>query len=75
MRHRVVVMLGVAAAVDGYDAGGLLGAAIGLVVGLAGIAGAMVRGRSWGLRGHRIDDRGLRRRCGAALRGRPAASL
>ncbi len=38
-------MLGVAAAVVGYGAGGLLGAAIGLGLGLAGAARAMVRGR------------------------------
>ncbi len=42
---RVVVMLGVAAAVVGYGAGGLLGAVIGLFLGLAGAARAMVRGR------------------------------
>ncbi len=42
---RIVVMVGVAAAVVGYGAGGLLGAVIGLAVGLAGAARAMVRGR------------------------------
>jgi hypothetical protein len=42
---RVVVMLGVAAAVVGYGAGGLLGAAIGLGLGLAGASRAMLRGR------------------------------
>ncbi len=42
---RVVVMLGVAAAVVGYGAGGPLGAVIGLGFGLAGAARAMVRGR------------------------------
>ncbi len=42
---RLIVMLGVAAAVVGYGAGGLLGAVIGLGLGLAGAARAMVRGR------------------------------
>ena len=45
LSDRLVVMLGVAAAVVGYGAGGLLGAAIGLVLGLAGAARAMVQGR------------------------------
>ncbi len=42
---RLVVMLGVAAAVVGYGAWGVLGAVIGLGLGLAGAARAMVRGR------------------------------
>ena len=45
LSDRIVVMFGVAAAVVGYGAGGLLGAAIGLVLGLAVAARAMVRGR------------------------------
>jgi hypothetical protein len=39
-------MAGVAMAVVGYGAGGLPGALVGLAVGLAGAARAMVRGRS-----------------------------
>ncbi len=42
---QIVVMLGVAAAVVGYGAGGVLGAVIGLGLGLVGAARAMVRGR------------------------------
>ncbi len=45
LSDRLVVMLGVAAAVVGYGAGGLLGAAIGLGFGLVGAARAMARGR------------------------------
>jgi hypothetical protein len=42
---RLVVMIGVATAVVGYGSGGLLGAVVGLAVGLVAVARAMVRGR------------------------------
>jgi hypothetical protein len=45
LSDRLVVMAGVAMAVVGYGAGGLPGALIGLAIGLAGAARAMVRGR------------------------------
>ena len=45
LSDRIVVIAGVAAAVVGYGSGGLLGAAIGLALGLAGAARAMVKGR------------------------------
>jgi hypothetical protein len=45
LSDRFVVMAGVAAAVVGYGAGGLPGAVVGLAVGLARAARAMVRGR------------------------------
>ena len=45
LSDRLVVMIGVAAAVVGYGSGGVLGAVVGLVLGLAGAARAMVRGR------------------------------
>ena len=45
LSDRLVVLAGVAAAVVGYGAGGMLGAAIGLTPDLLGAARAMVRGR------------------------------
>jgi hypothetical protein len=42
---RLVVMAGVAAAVVDYGSGGIVGAVIGLALGVAGAARAMVRGR------------------------------
>ena len=45
LSDRIVVTAGVAAAVVGYGAAGPLGAVLGLAVGLAGAARAMVRGR------------------------------
>jgi hypothetical protein len=45
LSDRLVVMAGVAAAVVGYGSGGVLGAMIGLALGLLGAGRAMVGGR------------------------------
>jgi type IV secretory pathway TrbD component len=45
LSDRLVVMAGVAAAVVGFGSGGVLGAMIGLALGLLGASRTMVRGR------------------------------
>jgi hypothetical protein len=45
LSDRLIVMAGVVAAVVGYGSGGVLGAMIGLALGLLGAGRAMIRGR------------------------------
>jgi hypothetical protein len=73
LADRLVVMAGVAAVV-GYGYAGLIGAAVGLVLGLVGSGRAVVRGRFWRCPGRpqaslRVEDGG------AAPRGGPSLSF
>jgi hypothetical protein len=47
LADRLVLMAGVAMAVVGYGSGGLVGAVLGLALGLFGAARTMARGRFW----------------------------